>query len=470
MLRIAWLSLLTFTALMLFTSVVAPSAERKQDKPSADRSNQTRAVQTPAPELLQSEDNPLDERIKPDRITEYDPPPLPDRVVLPMPPVFEIARNPADVPIDRAHFDAAHTALDNGLEFLRGAQDASGGWMVDAQAAPTDQPDKPSPVAVAVTALVVKAMVQHDPDWLDSEAGAKAMRFIASASEPDGSFGGGALSNYVTSAVVMALSSVPDEDLYDLKISGVQWLKANQWDQQEGLSGRHDWFGGAGYGGHGRPDMSNTQMMLDALYEAGVSPDEPVMQKALAFVSRAQNLRATNNAKWAGNDGGFIYTPANGGESMGSQAAGEGRYGENIAEGQPRSLRSYGSMTYAGFKSMLYAGLSPDDVRVRAAFDWIRKHWGFDQNPGLGQQGLYYYYHTMARALFVSQQHEIINASGDAHNWRHELIDALIERQDENGSWVNQADRWMEGHPVLVTAYSTLTLEEALKPTLNIGE
>ena len=233
----------------------------------------------------------------------------------------------------------------------------------------------------------------------------------------------------------------------------------------EGLSPRQDWFGGAGYGNHSRPDMSNTQMMLDALYEAGLSPDEPAFQKALAFASRTQNLKETNKSEWTGNDGGFIYTPANGGESMASEVAGEGRYGEKISTGEPRSLRSYGSMTYAGFKSMLYAGLSADDVRVRAAFDWLSKNWTFEENPGLGPQGLYYYYHTLARALHVAQQDEITDSKGVKHNWREELIQTLLKRQNEDGSWVNaKEERWMENSQILVTVYSVLALEEALKP------
>jgi len=121
-------------------------------------------------------------------------------------------------------------------------------------------------------------------------------------------------------------------------------------------------------------------------------------------------------------------------------------------------------MTYAGFKSMLYAGLSPDDIRVRAAFDWIRRHWTFDENPGLGQQGLYYYYHTMARALAVSQQTMVTDIDGVAHNWRQELIDALLARRREDGSWQNSADRWLEGEPVMATIYAVLALEETLKP------
>jgi squalene-hopene/tetraprenyl-beta-curcumene cyclase len=361
-------------------------------------------------------------------------------------------------------FAKAQEAIKRGLEFLRSTQSKSGFWSPKAEAAPTNEPDKPSPVGIAITALALKGFVQNGIDIDGDPQLSKALAIIIAGRQPDGSFSTTGQANYITSAVVSSLAAVGDRDHHDLMIDSIKWLQTNQWDQNEGLSARQDWFGGAGYGNGKRPDLSNTQMMLDALYDAGLSPDEPAFQKALSFVSRTQNLKETNKAPWTGNDGGFVYTPANGGESMASEAAGEGRYGEKIAAGQPRSLRSYGSMTYAGFKSMLYAGLSPDDVRVRAAFDWLRHHWTFDENPGLGQQGLYYYYHMLSRALNVAQQDEITDVNGVKHNWREEIVNAIIKRQSENGSWSNEADRWMEGDPSLVTAYCVLALQEAIKP------
>jgi len=47
------------------------------------------------------------------------------------------------------------------------------------------------------------------------------------------------------------------------------------------------------------------------------------------------------------------------------------------------------------------------------------------------------------------------------HNWRYELLQQLAQRQREDGSWTNEADRWMEGLPALTTAYSLLALEAA---------
>lgn len=429
-----------------------------QEKPAAPR---------PAGGVYEEPKAPLDPRIDATKVTQQEPPPLPEGLLQPVPPEFRIAADRSAVPVDAAHWETARAALARGLEFLRGAQGPDGGWMTGAAAPPTDVPDRPSPVAVAVTALAVKAIVQGRAEAPDDASLRSALRFIRLAQRPDGSFEGGALSSYVTSAVVMALATIDRHDYHDEIQDAVRFLQVNQWDQAEGLAPRQDWFGGAGYGDRGRPDLSNTQMMLDALHEAGMSPDEPAVQKALSFVSRAQNLRATNKAAWAGDDGGFVYTPANGGESFASEAAGEGRYGEIVPEGRPRSLRSYGSMTYAGFKSLIFAGLAPDDVRVRAAFDWIRRNWTFQENPGLGGQGLYYYYHAMARALRSAQQDVITDVDGTAHNWREELVDALAARQRPDGSWVNQEPRWLEGEPVMATIDALLALEEALKPVVG---
>jgi len=427
------------------------------------------SAQDPAPpkrdpgKTYEQPTTPLDSRINPGKITETDPPALPEQVILPMPPDHRIAARPEDVPIDPARWEQARAAIARGLDFLRAAQDPSGAWMRSASAAPTDQPDKPSPVAVAITAMAVRAFAQSGASIESHPEFARGIQFVLDAQDELGSFGAGSMDNYVTSAVVSGLAAVDEPTVEQQLVMARRYLEGLQWDQAEGVSPRQDWFGGAGYGRNGRPDLSNTQMMLEAFYDAGISPDDPVFQKALAFLQRAQNLKAVNPNEWAGDDGGFVYTPANGGESFASENAGEGRYGEIVPDGAARSLRSYGSMTYAGFKSLLYAGLSPDDLRVRAAFDWIRMHFTFDENPGLGQQGLYYYYHAMARALRVAQQDAITGDDGVARHWRAEMIDAILSRQREDGSWINDADRWMEGDPELVTIYAVLALQEAIK-------
>jgi squalene-hopene/tetraprenyl-beta-curcumene cyclase len=118
-------------------------------------------------------------------------------------------------------------------------------------------------------------------------------------------------------------------------------------------------------------------------------------------------------------------------------------------------------MTYAGLKSMIYAGLSREDPRVKAALTYIKQHYSLEDNPGLGQQGLYYYYHTFAKTMSVLETPTFTDAAGAAHNWKEELTSALAKRQQSDGSWVNPADRFMEGDPNLVTAYALLALAYA---------
>ena len=69
-------------------------------------------------------------------------------------------------------------------------------------------------------------------------------------------------------------------------------------------------------------------------------------------------------------------------------------------------------MTYAGLKSMIYAGLTPDDPRVKAALDWLKTNYTLDSNPGLGEAGLYYYYDTFARALDAMGQETFCRLQG----------------------------------------------------------
>ena len=108
---------------------------------------------------------------------------------------------------------------------------------------------------------------------------------------------------------------------------------------------------------------------------------------AISFVSKCQNL-SSNKEKWVSSHkddrGGFIYFP---GKSM----AGE----RDITDGSI-ALRSYGSMSYAGLLSFIYAEMDANDPRLKAVTEWLNQHNDFSES-GMGQQGLFYYYHTMAK-------------------------------------------------------------------------
>ena len=422
------------------------------------------ASQEPAKEWLQEPVVVLDGTVDPAKMTEGEVPPLPDAIVQPMPPAFRLAATGAAAGLDQDTYLETLAAIDRGLDHLRRRQDPRGVWMAEDVATPTDEPQKPAPVSLAVTAMGMQGFAQRGFTVENDPTLRRAVQAIMAARDEDGTIDGGSLTNYVNAAMVSGMASLEDPRFQDAVQHGVESLTRHQWNRDEGIGARKDWFGGAGYGSRGRPDLSNTQTMLQALHDSGMSPDNHAFQQAVVFLSRTQNLTAVNPSDWAGDDGGFVYTPANGGESMASQYAGEGRYAENMPEGVARSLRSYGSMTYAGFKSLIYAGLTEQDPRVQAAYNWLRTHYTFDRNPGVGQQGLYYYYLAMARALRAAQQPIITDTDGIEHDWRAELADAIMKRQRKDGSWINPEDRWMEGNDELTTVYAVLALEEILKP------
>jgi squalene-hopene/tetraprenyl-beta-curcumene cyclase len=191
--------------------------------------------------------------------------------------------------------------------------------------------------------------------------------------------------------------------------------------------------------------------MIDALRAAGNDANSEAIQKALIFVSRCQNLESEHNTTpFAAKDpdGGFYYTPAAGGQSQAG----------TTADG---ALRSYGSMTYAGLKSMIFAGVGKDDKRVKAATKWLAKNYKLSENPGMGDAGLYYYYQTFAKALDALGEDTFKDADGTEHNWRQELLATLKARQQPDGSWINENARWLEGDPNLDTGYALLAISYA---------
>ena len=306
----------------------------------------------------------------------------------------------------------------------------------------------------AVTALAVTALVKTGTPT-DAPAVRRGLESLLRFRQEDGGIhpADSAVANYETSIALVALAACNRDGRYDGQIKSAQaFVRGLQWDDGEGHGAADPAHGGAGYGRKKRPDLSNTAFLDEALRELGAGADDPAIQRALVFVSRTQNLEGPHNTlpfPAKNPDGGFYYTPAAGGESQAG----------TTPEG---GLRSYGSMTYAGLKSMIFAGLTRNDPRVKAAIEWLAKRYTFAENPGLGDAGLYYYFHTAAKALDALGEDSFVDASGAKHAWRSELADALITRQQADGSWVNANPRWMEGDPNLVTSYALLALASCL--------
>ncbi|MDQ7012315.1 MAG: terpene cyclase/mutase family protein [Planctomycetota bacterium] len=381
-------------------------------------------------------------------------------------------------PADRltpAHRAQAYRVLNNAIEYLRAQQDpATGGWGV-----------RPDGVTFpAITALVVDGMLQHPAIDTNDPAVARGVEFLLSYRQPDGGIYDRVLPSYNTAISLSALARA-DIDTADTTIPDAQrFLIGLQWsedslseDISESLGvGRvdatHPFYGGIGYGSHGRPDLSNLSFMLQALHDSGYDPESPPFQRALVFLERIQMDERINDMPYArgATDGGFIYATGPEADQINIGQSQAGTIEETLDDGTVVSrLRSYGSMTYAGFRSYIYADLPRDDLRVTAARSWIAKHYTLDENPGLGEQGYYYYLLTFARALDAWGEPTINVAtkitteeSQESRAWADDLVTTLADLQLDDGSFRTLNDRWLESDPVLVTAYSVLALQAAL--------
>jgi squalene-hopene/tetraprenyl-beta-curcumene cyclase len=303
---------------------------------------------------------------------------------------------------------------------------------------------------IGPTALVTTALLRHGRSVEDPHV-AKSLKYLESFAQDDGGIyqTGTLYRNYETCLAVLCLSEANRDHRYDELIKRAdKFVKGIQWAEDEDKDPSDPAYGGGGYGSSKRPDLSNTAFLVDALKAAGNGADSEAMKRALIFISRCQNLESEHNTTRFSakvNDGGFYYTPVGEGSSQAGTTDNGG-------------LRSYGAMTYAGLKSMVYAGVGPDDPRVKAAVKWIQQNYDVTSNPGVGDGGLYYYYHTFAKALATLGEPTITDKSGAPHDWRAELVAELARRQQPDGSWVNQNSRWLEGDANLATGFALLSL------------
>lgn len=327
----------------------------------------------------------------------------------------------------------------DGIEYLRTAGQAEDGTFT-IQAGP------------GLTALALTALLRNDVP-LDDPMVAKGFKALEGFVKPDGGiYGNGRLKNYETCVAILAFNEANADKRYDKIIADAnKFVRGLQYGATSGQDEENVWYGGVGYGGPERPDLSNTSYLIDALNAVDAPSDDEAIQRALVFVSRCQNLEgAGNDTQFAGKvkDGGFYYVVPT--ESV--DPSEDERYTAN------GGLRSYGSMTYAGFKSMVYAGLTKEDPRVKAALEWIGNNYSVTENPGQGTAGLFYYYNTFGSALDAADLEAVVDGDGQSHDWRTDLTAELAKRQNDDGSWANENRQWFENDKNLATAFALLAL------------
>ena len=320
--------------------------------------------------------------------------------------------------------------------------------------------------AAALVAATPATKVESDP------AIRKALAFLVKFQQEDGSIvDDPKWTNYSTSAAVSALALARVGDFRQAQSRAAAYLEGSQIATEEGDPS----FGGFPYKVHlgQNADGSNALMATSALEDNGLPDDSVVRKRVERFASGIQNRSESNTREIviqtgegeertvvAGDDGGAIYR-------VGESKAGMVKRADGKWE-----LRSYGSMTYAVMKLMLFAGVRPDDPRMEALVRWISNNWTLERNPGFenaedpesaGQQGYFYYLYSAARALSsyeraLGKPLVVRDREGRKHNWRAEIAGALLARQGEDGSWRNPVDRWMEGMKTLASSFALQTL------------
>jgi len=340
-------------------------------------------------------------------------------------------------------------SLKNAHKYLLKSQLPNGSW--------DDHP--------AITALVLYSFLlppRYSPDTTSEQALQKGFAYLETFVQPDGGIYGEEYRNYVTAVCLLAFAESGEKKYETIIKNAKKFLIKIQVDEDEGIARDHPYYGGIGYGGDDRPDLSNTQFALDAIkaaedYETRYSRIIPAnadqiekeetelglhWRKALIFLARCQNVKAVNDMPYAGDDGGFIYET--------------GTYNKERSH-------SYGSMTYAGVKSLVYAKVDKDDIRVQRAVAWIKSHYTLEENPGFGQKALYYYYMTFAKCLDAFGEEVIVDDNGRKHYWREDIIEKLLSLQHEEWYWVHTDGRFWHKNKNLITAFSIIGIKFAVK-------
>jgi len=335
--------------------------------------------------------------------------------------------------------DQGRHAVDDGLHFLRGTQAEDGSWSN----------------SVGVTAIALRAFLESYRGYSEKDGAfiTRPVAFILAHVNPDGSIVETNRDRAYSTAVAVVALQATGNPAYKKTIENAQrFLAGLQVDEAEGYDKTHAYYGGIGYGGDERPDLSNAYMALEALAASGLPKDDPVFKRAQIFVSRCQNRSESNDQEWAANDGGFTYMPG---------------YSPHGGTG------SYGGMTHAGLISLLFAGVDRNDPRVQAAHDWIRAHYTLEENPSTqGTSGLYYYYEVFAKSMAAYGDSDITSTDGVHHNWRNDYVSQMLKLQNKDGSWVNpDSGRWWEHDKNLITSRIVIGLNLATRePSDKPGE
>ena len=348
--------------------------------------------------------------------------------------------------IDLSLLNEVNAAVDRGLDWLAANQKPDGSFS---------NGDFPALTALAMDAFIRSKHPQRK-QVLD-----KGLAYLLSCRQPDGGIyrklenrKGGGLSNYNTAICMTTIHAMGDRALAPVI------LKAREFVSKSQHFGEDVSNGGFGYDRDNKrayTDLLNTYYSVQAMrltqdaedLRPGTEQRSDIDWKAvIEYIEKMHNKAVSGEA----NTGGFFYRP------------GESKAGSFTNEQGVIVFRSFGSITYAGSMALIYAQVPADDPRVRSALEWASKYWTLDENPGMGQQGVYFFYDILTRAVSAAGIDLVKRPDGTFLNWREPLARKVVSLQkiDEKtgmGYWVNTDGTYWENDPVLATSYALAALE-----------
>ncbi len=366
------------------------------------------------------------------------------------PSAVQTSSNPPPAPalgtqVERSLSLETQAGIARGTDWLVSQQQTNGAWSN------TNYP--------ALTGLALWALTL-DPAGRNQQAISNAVRFILACVQTNGGIyreikgpRGGGLGNYNTALCLVALHAVNRPDLTPTLLGARRYLALSQ------HLGKDIYDGGFGYDQtHERPyaDLNNSVYALEAMrLTEKIEEKRPASEKkadldwkaAQGFVSRCQN----QTPELADEYGGFYYRPD------------ESRAGIATNKKGQAIFKAQGGSTYSALLALRYAHIGSDDERVKLAVRWSQQHWNLDQNTGTEKEGLYSYYHFLAKALVVYGDALVAHGETTRMTGRQALIEKLLALQKidpatGHGYWVNENGRYWESDPVLTTAYALVAL------------
>lgn len=348
--------------------------------------------------------------------------------------------------LDASLQNEVNAAVDRALDWLAANQKPDGSWSNGS--------------FPALTALPVWAFAVGKHPRRNACLG-KGIDYIMGCVHEDGGIyrnvegrKGGGLSNYNTAICMTALHAARRADLVPVVQNARKFVADGQ------HLGDDVYRGGFGYDKSTKrayTDLLNTFYSAQAMRLTQDVEDRRAKgekrvdidwQETAKFVERLQAKPASGED----NAGGMVYNPS------------DPKAGTLTNEAGIVYFRAYGSMTYAGLLSLIYANVETRDPRVMSALDWSARHWTLEENPGMGRQGLFFFYNVLTRALDASGRNFVPLKSGTLLNWKAELAKKLIAMQKIDpktgqGYWTNDSGRFWENDPVLATSYCILALQ-----------